>query len=79
MKAPKQASQDPEAPNLCPNCDSDKVIPIVYGFPTEETFERERNGELITGGCTIYDGLSPKWHCKRCGQEWGVFGQEDED
>jgi len=53
----------------CPNCGSKNVIPIVYGLPEHEAFEREKRGEIILGGCLI-DFDSPNWHCKDCGFEW---------
>ena len=66
-------------PRICPNCDSDKVVPIVYGYPTEESYELEEQGKIALAGCCVVDGLSTKWYCKLCGHEWGLFGREDPD
>ncbi|MCX7720652.1 MAG: hypothetical protein N2Z64_05145 [Dictyoglomus thermophilum] len=53
----------------CPKCGSKNVIPIIYGYPTSEAFEKEKRGEIILGGCVIeYD--SPNWYCKECGYKW---------
>ena len=38
--------------NECPFCNG-KIVPIIYGDPTEETFQKAQNGELILGGCCI--------------------------
>lgn len=49
----------------CPKCNKkDEVIPISYGFPTPEVFEKEQQGKVKLGGCCIeLDG--PDWYCKR--------------
>jgi hypothetical protein len=57
--------------NTCPSCGStEDMLPIVYGFPTHETMERAKQGRVILGGCVVSPD-SPKWHCQRCGTEWG--------
>ena len=58
--------------NSCPKCHSKNVVPIVYGYPTEETIELIDQGKIVHGGDVIRAGLSPKWHCMDCGNEWGV-------
>lgn len=30
----------------CPKCDSDKVVPIIYGMPGLDLVEKENRGEL---------------------------------
>ncbi len=52
-------------PEECPVCKG-KVLPIIYGFPTEEMGEKARNGEVILGGCIIRE-FSPDWSCPTCG------------
>lgn len=64
---------------LCPSCESDKTIPIVYGLPNRlrrnededyrDPFEAERRGELILGGC-LYGDDYPNRKCKGCGHQW---------
>lgn len=51
----------------CPRCDSDQVIPIVYGYPVERTFHEAREGKIALGGCCPED---EKWHCKSCKNNW---------
>ena len=34
---------------LCPKCGSEKIIPILYGYPTKEMFEDSDNDECILG------------------------------
>jgi hypothetical protein len=57
--------------NACPSCGSaEDTVPIVYGFPTEETMERAKRGRVVLGGCMV-SSESPQWHCRRCGTKWG--------
>lgn len=40
-----------EGPPACPQCGSDEnVLPIVYGYPSEELFEAAERGEVALGG-----------------------------
>ena len=40
-----------EGPPACPECaSSENVIPIVYGYPSEELFEAAERGEVALGG-----------------------------
>jgi hypothetical protein len=55
---------------VCPQCQSKKVIPIIYGMPTEETFNEAESGKVILGGCCISEG-SPEWHCTDCEYQFG--------
>ena len=51
--------------DVCPKCNTNKsVLAIVYGYPTEKTFERAENGEIKLGGCVINDCM-PHYHCKK--------------
>jgi hypothetical protein len=53
-------------PVPCPNCgESLKIIPIVYGYPTPETFEAEARGELVIAGCMVSDA-NPRYACAAC-------------
>ena len=52
---------------ICHNCSSaDFVVPIVYGYPHDETMKKYNEGKLILGGCMQEIG-APKWYCKKCG------------
>ena len=55
----------------CPICGW-KSLPIVYGYPTSDMFERK---DIVLGGCII-DPMYPDRSCSNCdwqGQEWAVL------
>ena len=56
----------PRRPRKCPNCGSVKVVRILYGMPSHETFEAAERGEIALGGCCISD-RDPTWRCLECG------------
>ena len=56
-------------PVHCPYCGG-RVVPIVYGEPSEEVFDKHARGEVVQGGCCI-TGKDPKWECNKCGQWFG--------
>ena len=53
---------------ICPNCKSENIIPIMYGYPAPEAMEAAVAGELKLGGCEVYiDGCDmPDKFCKDC-------------
>lgn len=51
-------------PIKCPFCKG-RVVPIVYGEPTPEIDTKVKRGEVIFGGCIIYQG-KPQWQCLDC-------------
>lgn len=53
----------------CPKCGSSKVIKILYGMPTYESFQLAEEGKIKLGGCCI-TGLDPEYFCKDCENEW---------
>jgi hypothetical protein len=53
----------------CPRCDSQDVISVVYGLPSEEMVEESIAGRVALGGCTVWPG-SPDHACQNCGHEW---------
>ncbi len=60
---------------ICPYCGpGDHVALIVYGYPgwsrprPDGTYPDPPRGHHA--GCVVRDD-SPKWHCDRCGAEWG--------
>lgn len=59
-------AQPTDKPKIsCPVCGkSDEVIPIVYGFPTNKTFEAAEKGKVRLGGCLLEDKAS-QYYCKR--------------
>ncbi|MEX1003104.1 MAG: hypothetical protein WDZ35_13385 [Crocinitomicaceae bacterium] len=40
---------------VCPQQHTDSIVPIVYGFPSEEMFEKEDSGLVVLGGCEVED------------------------
>ena len=58
----------------CPKCQSNMIIDIVYGFPSEELAEDANNNRVQLGGCCV-GGDDPKFKCKSCGN---AFGESDQ-
>lgn len=58
---------------VCEKCRS-QVLPIVYGYPTPETFEKAEKGEIILGGCCINGPIEELEDlvCVKCGQRYKV-------
>ena len=58
----------------CPKCESERVAPILYGFPSEGVkFDAVEKGEVVLGGCCVTDN-DPEWACLGCDHRWGVGG-----
>ena len=53
----------------CPKCESDDVIDIVYGYPSEQTLQSWFKKEIELGGCIIQDE-NPTHKCKKCDHQW---------
>jgi hypothetical protein len=53
----------------CPKCAGNKIIDIVYGYPTEETLKSWHNKEIELGGCII-GKENPTSKCTRCNYQW---------
>lgn len=49
----------------CPKCGSKSVIPIEYGYPTNELIEASKRNEALIGGCIVDDDY-PSWYCLVC-------------
>ena len=56
----------------CPNCGSEKVILITYGYIDDlpQIIQQIEDGEIETGGCCVDDN-SPKWKCRECEESFG--------
>ena len=52
-------------PNRCIRCGKPAVVKILYGEPTDESWELAQNGKLVIGGCVVNE-KSPKWECTQC-------------
>ena len=53
----------------CPRCGAEHVVPIVYGLPAQELFERAERGEVELGGCCIGEN-DPDSLCRECNHKW---------
>lgn len=61
----------------CPMCNSDKTVLIVYGVPDQGPIQTSNKGEFILGGCKI-SPEAPRYHCKRCKNEWSKLIDDPE-
>ena len=57
----------------CPRCRA-HLIQIVYGDPTDEAGDAAMRGEVILGGCLVFEG-HPDRRCPGCGREWRRVGR----
>lgn len=49
----------------CPICEkSDKVIPILYGFPSKKQLRKSKRNKILLAGCLVSD-CDPYWYCRR--------------
>ena len=62
----------------CPKCQSKKIVPIQYGMPSMEMYEKSKLGKFVLGGCCISDE-STKWHCLDCEHEYGKYWDDIKD
>lgn len=63
--APLSATED----GRCPRCNGE-TVPIAYGFPGAGMFEAAERGEILLGGCVIFEG-QPTSRCSECGAAVG--------
>ena len=56
----------------CPKCQSKKIVPIQFGTPSMEMYEKSKLGKFVLGGCCI-SGESAKWYCLDCEHEFGKY------
>jgi len=54
---------------VCPSCGSHDIVPIRYGLPGSDMFQRAERGEIILGGCEV-DATSPNLKCRECEHAW---------
>ena len=62
---------------ICPSCNQETGVDIVYGMPGEETALKAEQGEIVLGGCVI-EPNQPNYHCVSCGFEWDRTRQFEE-
>ena len=54
----------------CPIClKKNKVIPIIYGYPSDKMRKKNEQGKIRLGGC-ILTGCDPKWYYKKDNKEF---------
>jgi hypothetical protein len=53
-----------DGPPSCPRCQK-AMVPVVYGYPGGDMFQAAERGEIVLGGCLVYDG-QPAWSCTSC-------------
>jgi len=60
----------------CAKCGRTERKPVVYGYPSPETLEKARRGEVVLGGCEI-GGPPEPWWCDDCEPEepWNDLGK----
>ncbi len=63
-------------PKTCPKCGG-RIVDIIYGMPSPETYERALRGEVMLGGCCIARDehgriMDPKWGCADCERQFRV-------
>jgi hypothetical protein len=54
-------------PETCPACGEREGVPLVWGLPGPDEFERD---DVSFGGCFLPPD-PPTTSCRACGHEWG--------
>ena len=54
---------------VCPKCNINEAVQILYGYPSAETLKAWHNKEVELGGCII-GGEIPNRKCIKCNHEW---------
>lgn len=53
----------------CPSCGAAAALPIVYGMPAYDFYERLQ-GKVVFAGCCTSDS-DPLYRCAACSATWG--------
>mgnify|MGYP001545356957 CR=1 len=64
---------------VCPACAKREGIPLIFGFPQGEDFERQERGEAILAGCVV--DSDSDMQCRSCDFQWSSvreFGEKAE-
>ena len=56
---------------VCPYCGGE-LIPIIWGYPSEDLLEKANRGEVHLGGCVIEDNTN--FHCNGCEEDFSIPG-----
>ena len=64
-----------DQPVVCPKCQSDRVVYILYGEPKlDEDLKRALASHKVElAGCLITPD-SKRWECRSCKYQWGNVG-----
>lgn len=54
---------------VCPFCNNNKVVKILYGMPNEEGRKEYEKGLIHLGGCCV-SPVDYKYHCKCCNEDF---------
>lgn len=60
----------------CPSCGSTNISEYLYGLvilDPEKDMDKYKN--IVFGGCCIKSD-SPKYHCRDCENDWGIYFKE---
>ncbi len=50
----------------CPDCGRTAVVvPILYGYPSDEAMEAAERDEIVLAGCIVGES-DPSYYCRRC-------------
>lgn len=63
---------------ICPSCKKVNGVPLLWGFPDEESLVLADQGEVILGGCVMSNGSNDR-QCRSCGHQWqsSLFPQNE--
>jgi hypothetical protein len=53
----------------CPECASDRVVPIIHGIPTSAQQKAIDEGRALLADREEWEGMT-QWYCMACGCDW---------
>jgi hypothetical protein len=67
-------AQNPTKPKqskvqICPECGSAKVVPIIHGVPTPAQEKALKEGKAVLANREEWEGIT-QWYCQGCGCDW---------
>lgn len=64
-----------QAAGACPACGAPEAMPIVYGMPMREDYERLGDRVIFAGCCVPAEPA--RFRCTVCGTQWGAWPAEE--
>lgn len=63
---------------ICPSCQKVNGVPLLWGYPDNESLDLSARGEVALGGC-ILNNANLDRHCRSCGHQWesSLFPQNE--